>query len=527
MISWQPPTHPVHHWSVRKPAAESARGVVVSQAYDASAAGVAVLEAGGNAVDAAVAAAFALAVVEPWNSGLGGVGFALYHGHDRKAATSVHFGPLAPRKLHADMFPLTGRPGSDLFPWPQVRDDANVHGPLSFCLPTAVAGYGMMLERWGTMPLADVMQPALALAKRGLANDWFTTLMLAQAAPVMRRYDETSRIFLRDGLPPVPPYQGTPGFLPLGRLPDTLERIAHAGWRDFYNGDLAKTIVDDIQQMGGVIGREEMAGYDVEMSTALPVQWGDATIQLSSGLNAGPTLADALATLQTASSRNESATPSAQWYADMSHALRSAYRKRLHEDGDPNAEKGCTTHINVCDANGSMVALTTTLLSSMGSRVVLPSTGFVMNNGVMWFDPRPGTSNRIAGGQKALSNMCPAIIAHDGRPVVVGGAAGGRRIMAAIAQLLLLVHDFRMDVGDAAHWPRIDVSGPDKVSADRRLPQQVIDRLMQMSECDVVDHNVLPINFARPSIIERFDGVTARGVSDAFSPWSAALSPAR
>ncbi|WP_429302024.1 gamma-glutamyltransferase [Paraburkholderia sp. GAS199] len=523
MNQWQPLTHPVHHWTVRKPAAESTRGVVVSQAYDASAAGVAVLDAGGNAVDAAVAVAFALSVVEPWNSGLGGIGFALHHAHDRKAATSIHFGPVAPRRLRPEMFPLTGRPGTELFRWPQVQDDMNAHGPLSFCLPTAVAGYGSMLERWGTMPLAEVMQPALALARRGLTTDWFTTLMLAQAAPVMRRYAESARIFLRDGLPPIPPYQGTPDFMPLGRLSDTLEQIAHAGWRDFYRGDLARTIVEDIEKLGGVIGREEMAEYEIDTADALPVQWGDSTIQLSAGLNAGSTLADVLAMLPPPALRGGAGEPSAQWYADIAKALKAAYRKRLDEGEDPHAEKGCTTHINVCDANGSMVALTTTLLSSMGSRVVLPSTGFIMNNGVMWFDPRPGTSNSIAGGARALSNMCPAIVSRNGRPVMVGGAAGGRRIMAAIAQLLLVVHDFGMDVEKAAHWPRIDVSSPDKVSADRRLPSEVIAALKALGECDVVDHSVLPINFARPGIIERFDGVTARGVSDALSPWSAAL----
>jgi gamma-glutamyltranspeptidase/glutathione hydrolase len=526
MISFQPLDHPVHHWSVRKPAAESSRGVVVSQAYDASAAGVAVLEAGGNAVDAAVAVAFALAAVEPWNSGLGGVGFARYHAHDAQSATSVHFGPVAPHKLRAEMFPLTGRPATDLFPWPQVRDDANSHGPLSFCLPSAVAGYGSMLERWGTMPLAEVMQPAIALAKRGLASDWFTTLMLAQGAAIMRRYDESAKVFLRDGLPPVTPYQGTPGFLPLGRLPGTLEQIAHAGWRDFYRGDLASTIVGDIADLGGLIGRDEMAAYEIETADALPVRWGDATIQLSAGLTAGPTLAHALSMLQPPSSRGSEKAPSAKWYADVARALQAAYRERLHVDDDPAAPEGCTTHINVCDANGSMVALTTTLLSSLGSRVVLPSTGFLMNNGVMWFDPRRGTPNSIAGGKKALCNMCPALVSHGGRPVAVGGAAGGRRIMAAIAQLLLMVHDFDMDVEEAAHWPRIDVSGPDRVSADRRLPAQVLDALRGLGEFEVVDHNVLPLNFARPSIIERFDGVTARGVSDAFSPWSAALSPA-
>jgi gamma-glutamyltranspeptidase/glutathione hydrolase len=122
--------------------------------------------------------------------------------------------------------------------------------------------------------------------------------------------------------------------------------------------------------------------------------------------------------------------------------------------------------------------------------------------------------------------MCPALVSHGGRPVAVSGASGGRRIMAAVAQLLLMVHDFGMDVEEAAHWPRIDVSGPDLVSADRRLPAQVVDALRALGDCEVVDHNVPPINFARPSIVERFDGVSARDISDAFSPWCVALSPA-
>ena len=111
--------------------------MVVTQAFDASEAGRHILDAGGNAVDAA---ALALAVVEPWNSGLGGIGFALVHNHDEAKAHSVHFGPVAPQKLDPSCFTLTGRPGNDLFPWPEVTGDANAHGPLSFCLTTALAG---------------------------------------------------------------------------------------------------------------------------------------------------------------------------------------------------------------------------------------------------------------------------------------------------------------------------------------------------------------------------------------------------
>ncbi|WP_213309187.1 gamma-glutamyltransferase [Paraburkholderia sacchari] len=523
MISFTPMAYPVHHWTVRKPAVESRFGVVASQVYDASAAGVAVLEAGGNAVDAAVATAFALAAVEPWNSGLGGMGFAIVHPASEPAVSSVNFGPVAPRALRAEQFPLTGRPGSDLFPWPQVKDDLNAHGGLSFCLPTAVAGYATMLERWGTMPLSEVLQPAISLAKRGLAQDWFTTLMLAQAAPLLRKYRASSEIFLHDGLPPVPPYQGTPGFLPLGRLPDTLERLARAGWRDFYQGEVARSIVRDTADLGGVISQEELASYQPELGRTLDVPWGTSTVQLSSGLNAGPTLAETL-TYRNSAGIAYDGEPDAKWYAALATAMKGAYLRRLDLDGDSApTNHGCTSHINVCDASGSMVALTTTLLSSMGGRAVLPSTGFLMNNGVLWFDPRPGRPNSIGSGRRPLSNMCPVIVKSEGRPVIVCGAAGGRRIMAAVGQLLLFVNDFRIPVEDAAHLPRIDVSGSEKISIDRRLGDDVVNALRAIGDVERVDHNVLPINFARPSIIERLDGTVARGVSDAFSPWSAAL----
>ncbi|MDE1179986.1 gamma-glutamyltransferase [Paraburkholderia sp.] len=525
-----PAAYPVHHWTVRKPAVESSAGIVTSQAHDASAAGVAILEAGGNAVDAAVATAFALAAVEPWNSGLGGIGFALVHNRGERGdarAHSVHFGPVAPSAMSPAFFPLTGRPGSDLFPWPQVEGDANAHGPLSFCLPTAVAGYGSMLERWGTMPLREVMAPAIALARRGLALDWFTTLMLAQAAPVLRRYDTSSRVFLRDGLPPVPPYQGVPGFLPTGRLAQTLEQLATAGWRDFYHGEIADSVVRDIREMGGVIGADEMKRYRPEFADCLSVEWRGSRIQVSSGLNAGPTLADVFSRLDdTVPPPGGSGEPSAGWYAGIARAMTAAYRQRLDTAGDAEPkEQGCTSHINVCDRDGSMVSMTTTLLSSMGSRATLPGTGFVMNNGVLWFDPRPGQANSIGGGKRPLTNMCPAIVVRNGRPVIVAGGAGGRRIMAAVAQLLMFVHDFGMDVEDAAHWPRIDVSGPDLVSADRRLDAAVIDALRAVGATEIVDHDVLPINFARPAIIDAREPL-ARGVSDALSPWSIALGAA-
>jgi gamma-glutamyltranspeptidase/glutathione hydrolase len=252
-MTYDPPPHTTQHWSVTKPSATGRRGMVVSQSQDAARAGVAVLDAGGNAVDAAVATALALATVEPWNSGLGGIGFAMVHRAGQSAAETVDFGPVAPAGLRPDAFKLTGRMKQDLFAWPEVEGDANIHGPLSFAIPSSVAGYAHMHGRWGVLPLSEVIAPALALAKRGLSQDWFTTLKIANSASVLKRYPSSADIYLPGGLPPVPPYQGAPGYFRQGALPDTLERLAHAGLRDFYEGDVAATLAADFASVGSLL----------------------------------------------------------------------------------------------------------------------------------------------------------------------------------------------------------------------------------------------------------------------------------
>src|SRR6478672_9390869 len=222
--------HLTQHWQLAKPAASGRRGMVVAQARNAAQAGVAALDAGGNAIDAALAAALALSAIEPWNSGLGGIGHAVVHRAGERRAETVDFGPTAPAALDPNRFKLTGKVAADLFGWPEVEGDVNIHGPLSFVIPSAIAGYEEMHRRWGRLPLAELAAPAIALARRGLPEDWYTTLKIAVSAPILHKYPESARIYLRDGLPPVPPYQGGLKYFQLGRLPDTLERLAQAGW---------------------------------------------------------------------------------------------------------------------------------------------------------------------------------------------------------------------------------------------------------------------------------------------------------
>ena len=519
---YEPPEHLTQHYQVTKPAATGRRGMVASQSRDAALAGVAILDAGGNAVDAAVATALALAAMEPWNSGLGGTGFALVHRAGQKRAEVVDFGPRAPAGLHAGSFKLTGRIAADLFAWPEVEGDANVHGPLSVAVPSATAGYAHMLERFGTLPIRELLAPAIALARRGLPQDWFTTLKIGNAAAILRQYPSSAAIYLPNGLPPVAPYQGRTGYFRLGALPDTLERLAHAGLRDFYEGDVAQSMAADLKAMGGVVDAADLRRCEARITPCQEVPFRGKTLQLAGGLTASPTMARVLELIP-----HWPAAPDAAWFASLAAAMRTAYAERLTGLGDaePAAAESCTTHLTVVDEAGTMVSMTTTLLSSMGSRLVLPGSGVLMNNGIMWFDPRPGQPNSVAPGKRPLTNMLPMILRDGDRPVLAGGASGGRRIMAAVTQMLAFVAAFGMDPATAAHHPRIDVSDPDTVHADQRLPPDVLAALHAQGTVEEVEHGVLPVNFACPNLILDRDGVRT-GITDAMSPWSAAIAQA-
>src|SRR5215469_11217271 len=190
--------HLTQNWGIRKPAVASHGGVVVSQSGAAAQVGAEILQAGGTAVDAVVATAFALAAVEPWNSGLGGIGFMVVHRAGAGRAEVVDFGPVAPQGLDPRAFPLTGEMKTELFTWPRVVDDRNMHGPLSFATPSAVRGYALAVERFGRLPWRELVKPASALARAGLPVDWFTTIKVAGAAADLACYEESRRVWLPD-----------------------------------------------------------------------------------------------------------------------------------------------------------------------------------------------------------------------------------------------------------------------------------------------------------------------------------------
>ncbi|HEV2099126.1 MAG TPA: gamma-glutamyltransferase, partial [Stellaceae bacterium] len=402
------------NWEIRKPGALSPGGIVASQSGIAAAVGAEVLAAGGTAVDAAVATALALAAVEPWNSGLGGIGFMVVHPAGAAHAEAIDFGPVAPRDLHPGAYPLTGETKTELFTWPRVEGDRNIHGPLAFAIPSSVCGYALAVERFGRMPWRELVAPAAALAREGVPVDWFTTVKVANAAVELRLYEESRRIWLPEGLPPICPPERDSMNLQLGRLVDTLERLAVAGPGDFHQGDIAQSIAADVRAAGGVLSAKDLAGCRARLTPALAIPYRDATLQAAPGLTAGPTLAAAIERL---ARQRFAAAPDAAYFAALADALREAYVDRLDNAGDvETTAPTSTSHITAIDRDGTIAALTTTLLSSFGSRYVLPGTGILMNNGVMWFDPRPARPNSMAPGKRALTNMCPVVAMRGGRP---------------------------------------------------------------------------------------------------------------
>src|SRR6516225_7978688 len=331
-MPFTPAPHITQHWHLTKPAASGRRGVIAAQACSAGAAGIAVLDAGGSAVDAAVATALALAAVEPWNSGLGGIGFMVVQQAGTERAEVVDFGPISPSGLDPAAFPLTGEMRTELFTWPQVVGDRNMHGPLSFMIPSAVRGYALALERFGRMPWRELVSPAVSLARVGLPVDWFTTVKVASAAADLRRYEESRRVWLPDGLPPVCPPDADHVSLPLGRLADTLERLAKSGPDDFYQGEIARSIAAATQSAGGVLSVEDLGRYRARIVPALGIPYRGATFQTAPGMTAGPTLARVLGRL--AEWRSAGGIPDATYFEAVIDALRHAYSERLETMGD-------------------------------------------------------------------------------------------------------------------------------------------------------------------------------------------------
>ncbi len=502
---------------VNKAEAISAGGMVTAMHSLAAEAGDGVLRAGGNAVDAAVTMAFVLGVVEPCMSGLGGGGCMVIDLPGEGTQTVIDHNMQAPVAASAKMYEVVnGSPPQGLYSWPAVRNDDNMIGYRAVAVPGSLAGLAYALEHYGTIDLAQALAPAIKLAEEGFPIDWFLASVIASDARELRRHADSARIFLRDGFPLSVSLMDQAERLVQIDLARTLRMIARHGPNIFYRGEIAQRIEAAMVAYNGTMTANDLAQYTplVSQQNHLPTYRGYSIVGVIEGSGSTSTLQmlqmleqfplrelghNSALTLRILAAVFEAAlTDRFTYLADPAmvdvptgrlwareHAIKQAsvIRNRLLSDAlapphvsspedvhlnSARQDMAHTTHLSAVDHARNSVALTQTLLSTFGAKVVVPETGIVLNNGMMWFDPRPGHPNSVAGGKRCLSAVSPLILCHKDQPYLLVGASGGRRIMTGVTQVITNIIDFGLGVQDAVSAPRLHCEGH-QVLLDARI----------------------------------------------------------
>ena len=493
--------------------------MVAAQHRRAAEAGAAVLEAGGDAVDAAVATSFAIGVVEPWMSGPAAGGVMVLWRADEAKASVIDYGMRSPKALDPADYPITGQDTAlDLFAWPRVKDDRNVQGATAVAVPGVVAGINLAHERFGRIPWRELLAPAVKLAEEGMLVDWYSGLLTASAAKALSLDADAAAVFLEEGKWPVMGAWTSirEKRLDQRKLAATLREIGAEGASALYNGDIGRALVKDLRDKGGCLSLEDLASYRAEQVEPLVVPYRGGRIFAAPGMTGGPTLARTL--------RSLAATPKPS-YVEYARTLQEAWSERFDEMGDREAPQApaCTTHFSVVDRHGNQCAVTQTLLSVFGARVLSPSTGILLNNGIMWFDPEQGKPNSLGPGKRCLGNYCPIIgEGADGRRFALG-ASGGRKILGTVLQLASFLMDHGLSLEEAFHRPRIDMSGGAEIIADRTLAPDVIKELNALLPTVTARRTLFMYPFAVPAGVLRERDLNM-GCTEVTTPWGDAVA---
>jgi gamma-glutamyltranspeptidase/glutathione hydrolase len=501
----------------------ASHALVVSIHELASQAGVDVLKAGGNAVDAAVATGFALAVVHPQAGNLGGGGFMLL----RLADGTSHF------LDYREKAPAAARKRMYLDSKGNVIENASLIGYKAAAVPGSVAGLAYAQKKWGKLPLARVMAPAIHWAKQGFALTQKECDDLRDGG--LAKFPASRRIFQREGK-----YYQAGEIFRQPELARTLERIA-ANPDDFYHGSLARELAAAIQKGGGLVTARDLAQYDVKEREPLTGRYRQYEVLTAPPPSSGGiVLLEALNILEGYPVAGMGSR-SPQFIHLASEAFRRAFYDRAEFLGDPdftkiptadlvsrvyaarwrefsmNAEHASpsaslkrpgkfgqvtperptemmppesmdTTHYSVVDEAGNAIAVSTTLNDLLGSRVTVEGLGFLLNDEMDDFSSKSGSpnvygllqgsANAIAPGKRPLSSMTPTILLKDGKPYLVLGSPGGPRIITTVANIIMGVVDFRMSIQQAVNAPRFHHQWmPDKITVEKGFPPETFSAL--------------------------------------------------
>ena len=480
--------------SGRSPA-RARNGMVVSSNYIASEVGRDILKAGGNAVDAAIATGFALAVVHPTAGNVGGGGFMVYHsaGGD---VTTFNYREKAPMAASKTMY--LDESGA-------VKDNSNHDGILSVGVPGSVAGMWLAHQRLGSLPWEQLVEPAVRLAAEGFPFSWdmqdisntFKTLATSNEL-----YRASANAFLKNGKTTYAPGEK---FRQLD-LAKTLERIRDHGKDGFYAGETARKIATFMSENGGLITEADLAAYTAEELEPIHGTYRGYNVYGMPPPSSGGTVLVAMLNILEGFDLGAMGLNSGMYMHILTEAMRRAYADRAELLGDPNFnpdmpidrltskeyalelrnsislnrasvsdssrfaaafaydESEETTHYSVIDSEGNAVSVTTTLEYGYGSKIVVDGAGFLLNNEMGDFNERPGYTdskgsigtepNQIVPQKRMLSSMTPTILARDGNPVLIIGTPGGKSIINTVLQVILNVVDHELNIAQAVEAPR-------------------------------------------------------------------------
>jgi gamma-glutamyltranspeptidase/glutathione hydrolase len=476
-----------------------------------------VLRKGGNAIDAAVAVSFALAVAHPQAGNIGGGGFLVYYDAKEKTVWTLDYREVAPLAATRDMYlEKDGTPSK-----------ASQIGPMAGGVPGTVAGLSAMLARFGTRPWPELIAPAIRLAREGVRVDSEMTIALTdeQQKRHIDNFPTTALVFYPNGKPLAPG-----ATLVQGDLAETLERIAINGPREFYEGGTAKKIVESMQVAGGIIGYRDLREYKPVWRAPIRIRYRDYDIYTMAppsggGLILGETLGilsgfDLVASgFQTPRTIHLLAEAERRAYMDRNKYLgdpgnvRIPYRELLSDERakawrasidldkasstqtltEPaHNEPSHTTHFSIIDAAGNIASVTTTINDNFGSGFIIGGAGFLLNNEMDDFTVAPGkpniyglvqgSANAIEPGKKMASSMSPAIVMRNGAPYLVFGTRGGATIPTTMLQVFLNITVWKKSLYEAIAAPRYHEQAlPEDIQYERgKTPKDLIGKMIAM-----------------------------------------------
>lgn len=466
-------------------------GMVASEQELATQIGVDILKQGGNAVDAAVAVGFALAVVLPNAGNIGGGGFMVLHDAKSGENFTVDFREMAPIKATRDMY---------LDEKGNVVDGKSLYTHFAVGVPGTVAGMEYALKKWGSLPLEKILEPSIKLAEEGFVVSGALASTLKEETETLGKWESSKKIFFKDGRPLMAGER-----LVQTDLANSLRQIAKEGSKAFYEGDIAKKIVAEMEKHNGLITLDDMKGYQaVERKPITGEYRGYKIVTMPPPSSGGIHLVQILNMLENYP-LNEFGSNSAKTIHHLAETMKLAYADRSEYLGDPDFvkvpakgltskeyaksliqgideekarpasdikpgqpqsyESDQTTHYSVMDKEGNAVAVTYTLNLNFGSGIVAEGTGILLNNEMDDFSAKPGVANAfgliggdanaVEGKKRPLSSMTPTLVLKEDKPWLVTGSPGGARIITTVLQSILNTVDHGMNPAEAIVTPRV------------------------------------------------------------------------